>query len=351
MGKIGTRIRNALVNTAILLVVSVVGLIVLEFASRIFYPLPAGTAFRDADGNFVEVFLSDTLLVPNAFFYQYSPDFNAPSSTGPLGLRTPEPKSPPELIFLGDSFTFGQGLADDQTFPAIYCRETKESCANLGYPGTGTYRQVEILEHWLGEVGWRPREVKLFVFAMASDLNAGNDLFDTATEIRAASDWDSGRGPQPISGADAAGGGVLNWLLTNRQWLRVNSNLVRILVVQFGPALRTWFSLEQSTADLGVGVEAVGSQLARLDAMSSKYNFSLSIYLLHPMQDLVRQTHRETADAVRSAAPGRVDVINTAVALLNDPAQFFFPFDGHLNPKGAGAIADFLLDHTARDRD
>ena len=93
------------------------------------------------------------------------------------------------------------------------------------------------------------------------------------------------------------------------------------------------------------------AEMQKSDAMSSKYNFSLSIYLLHPMQDLVRQTHRETADAVRSAAPGRVDVIDTAVALLNDPAQFFFPFDGHLNPKGAGAIADFLLDHTDRDRD
>jgi hypothetical protein len=350
MGRVSTRIGSALANTAILLVVMVVGLVLLEYASRILYPLSAGTDFYDADGNRVEIYRSAVTLTPNLSFFQDSPDFHALSSIGPLGLRAPEPLSPPEIIFLGDSFTFGQGLADHQTFPAIYCAEATKNCANLGYPGTGTYRQVAILEYWLGEVGWRPAQVNLFVFAMASSLSAGNDLFDTAIEIRAASKDQNVPVSPPTVDVDAKDGGVLQWVLSNRQWFRVNSNLVRILVVQFGPILRSWFSLESSSADLDGGIQTLQGQFSRLDALSAEYEFSYAIYLLHPMQDLIRQTHDETTAAIQAAAPASITVIDTAHALLENPAQFYFPFDGHFNPAGARAVANFLLDQNEQGR-
>jgi lysophospholipase L1-like esterase len=184
---------------------------------------------------------------------------------------------------------------------------------------------------------------------MASGLTAGNDLFDTATEIRAASNVQNLPESPPTADADAEDGGVLQWVLTNRQWFRVNSNLVRIIVVQFGPNLRSWFSLEPSAADLDGGIQALQGQLSRLDALSVEYEFSYAIYLLHPMQELIRKTHDDTAVVIQAVAPASITVIDTAEAMLNNPAQYYFPFDGHLNPKGARAIADFLLARTNQD--
>jgi hypothetical protein len=185
---------------------------------------------------------------------------------------------------------------------------------------------------------------------MASSLSAGNDLFDTVAEIRAASATPTALDHQPTVDVDAKDGGVLQWVLSNRQWFRVNSNLVRILVVQIGPALRTWFSLEKSAADVDEGVRALKSQFSRLDALSTQYGFSYTIYILHPMQDLMRQTHSETANAVQRAAPDSITVIDTAHALLENPAQFYFPFDGHFNPAGARAVANFLFDQNEQGR-
>jgi hypothetical protein len=62
------------------------------------------------------------------------------------------------------------------------------------------------------------------------------------------------------------------------------------------------------------------------------------------MQDLTRKSYGETADVIQSAAPNSVTIIDTAPALLDDPSQFYFPYDGHFNPDGARAIAQFLLD-------
>jgi len=355
MGALGNRLAGALANTAIFLVVTAIGLLVLEFASRVLFPLPPGTDFRDEAGNSIELFRSGTLLVADLEFFQVSPDFNVRSHTGPMGLRAPEPGPAPNVIFLGDSFTFGQGLTDDQTIPAIYCAETKQDCANLGFPGTGTYRQIAILEHWLGEVGWRPQEVNLLVFAMASGLGAGNDLFDTVDEVQRAAVTPTTPGSNRTETAEVDGGvqagdeavGFLPWILSKRQWIRVNSNLARFVVLHIGPTLRSWFSLDPTAADYEEGIQVMTEQLMRLDALSQRYEFEYTIFLLHPMQDLMRNTFRETADAMRSAAPASVEIIDTAQALMDDPARFYFPYDGHFNPDGAQAIAQFLID---RDR-
>jgi len=352
MATLGNRLAGVLANTAIFLVATVFGLLVLEFASRALFTLPPGTDFRDEAGNSVELFRSSTLLVADLEFFQVSPDFNVRSHTGPMGLRAPEPGPAPDIIFLGDSFTFGQGLTDDQTIPAIYCAETNQDCANLGFPGTGTYRQIAILEHWLGEVGWRPQEVNLLVFAMASGLGAGNDLFDTVAEVQRAAITPTNPGSnQAVTGkvdrglqAEDDAVGLLPWIYSKRQWIRVNSNLVRLVVLQIGPTLRAWFSLDSTAADYEEGIQVMKEQLMRLEALSEKYAFEFTIFLLHPMQDLMRNTFSETAHAMQSAAPASVEIIDTAQALMDDPARFYFPYDGHFNPDGAQAIAQFLLD-------
>ncbi len=344
MGWIRRRIANALANTLILVVVLFFGLLGLEFASRVLFPLPPGTAFLDADENVINVYLSPTRLIPDITYRQVSPDFDVLTRIGPMGLRGPEPASDPEIIFLGDSFTFGQGLDEGQTFPAIFCAEMNAVCANLGLSGTGTFAQASILENWLEKEDWRPTEVRHFVFAMSSAITFGNDLYDTVVEINTAEV--EGYNAAVEAPAAARGGGVdgiLRGIASYRGWVLINSNLARIVVVQFGPKLRAWFSPGASPSDLADGIEAMASQIARIHALSEARGFRYTIYLIHPMQDLIRGSYDQTVDAVRQAAADFAPVIDTAPALLNDPSQFYFPYDGHLNADGARRIANFLL--------
>jgi hypothetical protein len=335
------RVRRTAVNLTVGLVATVLALIALEFGSRWLWPVAPGTQFLDGDGHLIRVVDTRRRLQPNITFRQVSPDFDVLSHTGPLGLRAPEPARPPALVFVGDSFTFGQGLTDEQTIPARYCAAENLACANLGWPGTGTYRQMEYLEFRLREQGWQPGQVKLLVFAMSSSLMAGNDFVDTIVELADAGAAAAAPAPPPQAGAQ--GNGPLAGLVGARQWLRVNSNLVRILYVLRGPSIRARLSPAAVPQELDAGIEAMAAQFRRLQALSEELGFEYTIYVIHPVQDLLRGSHPETVEAVQRAA-GAARVVGTAPALLDDPAAYYFPFDGHLNAEGARRVAAFMLE-------
>ena len=103
------------------------------------------------------------------------------------GYRAPEARRNPAFVFIGDSFTFGQGLSDAETFPAIFCRALAASCANLGVPGASTTSAIDRLEHYLSEEQWRPHHVLLFMLAMTEFMGEGNDLYDNLMAAESAS--------------------------------------------------------------------------------------------------------------------------------------------------------------------
>ena len=243
----------------------------------------------------------------------------------------PAPRGQPEIVFLGDSFTFGTGLADEETFAWLYCEAAARSCANLAEPGSGTARQVERLREFLDGRGWRPREVKLFVFAMTASFSAGNDLQDNYLAGRA-------RSAQPSPGA---GGGWLERVLALRGWLERRSNLVRLAKYHWGPLLRSALVPALDDARRSEALERTREALGGLAQLGRSYGFALSLYLINPVQDVRRGTHRDTQDALSAVSP--VALRPTAQVLQHDPARYYFPLDGHLNPRGARAIADLLL--------
>ncbi len=322
------------------------GLVFLELASHWLVPIPAGTQFLGPDGRTIDVLADPLRLAPNIEFRQNSPDFDVLGRTGPLGLRQPEPRGAPEIIFLGDSFTFGQGLGDDETIPALYCAGQTFVCANLGRPGSGQHSQSRILEDRIVHDGWRPKEVKLLIFAMADSIMAGNDFLDTQIEVeneRRAVAGEAGvgrnRGEATI---EAEGGGMLlGPLLQHRRWVLAHSNLARIAYVQLGPILRSWFAPASRVARLDEGIVAVSNEVERIRSLGDRYGFGLTIYVIHPVQDLMRGTYNNTRLAVVRAAGG-VTLVDTAPALLDRPRAYYFPYDGHLNATGAKLVAAFL---------
>jgi hypothetical protein len=336
-----SQVRSIVSGLALSLAVLVVGVVLLDLASRVLLPVSPGSRFLDEAGNPIDFYLKLT-LTPNAHFRQITADYDSWARIGPNGYREPDGGPNPAIVFLGDSFTFGLGLTDEQTFAAKYCAAIAAACANLGRPGSGTILQVSILDHFLRTYGWHPREVKLFIFAYAGALASGNDLLDAALE-RFVDDGATGtpevaRGPVHTNSAAARVAELWRWVLAH-------SNLARVVYQQFGPLLRSWQAVGSQPAQLEAGIRAVGRGLDRLQQLSEAYGFACTVYVLHPVQDLLNDTVAVTVDAVQRAARAQ-PVVSTAPALADLPPMYYFPYDGHFNAVGASRIADFLL---ARD--
>jgi hypothetical protein len=298
-------------------------LAIAEAGSRLVAPIHLHTLIG-ADGRTLP-----SWLAPGTTYRQVSSEYDARTTITPEGHRVPAPHGPVDLVFLGDSFTFGTGLADEQTFAWQYCEASGRSCANLAEPGSGTLRQVERLREFLDGHGWRPREVKLFVFAMTASFSAGNDFQDNYL----ASLGEGGAQP-------AARPGWLERALGLRGGLERSSNLVRLVKYRWGPLLRTALVPGLDDARRRAALEATRGALAALAQLAGSRGAALSIYLIVPVQDVRRGTHRDTLAALSAIAPAPVQP--TAQLFAADPERYYYPLDGHLNPEGARAIAGLL---------
>src|SRR2546425_145659 len=138
----------------------------------------ASVAILCAVGELVcRVFLPDTQLRfvsdPEALF-RLAPNQVATQATGlaapparinRLGLRGADPDTThPRILILGDSFTFGSGVGDDETFAARldHWLGGTVSVINGGQPGYGIYQQVATLRR-VGQ-DLRPRLVIVVIW-------------------------------------------------------------------------------------------------------------------------------------------------------------------------------------------
>lgn len=104
-----------------------------------------------------------------------TPEFTMRISTNSLGFRGAEPKGPLTggLLFIGDSYTEGYGVNDDEAYPAlIAARRPNVPVINAGIGNTGNGRWLRFLDREAPAL--KPRAV---VFQMT-----GNDFGDNLRE-------------------------------------------------------------------------------------------------------------------------------------------------------------------------
>ena len=155
-----------------------IALLLAEATSRLIQPISPGAQKVSLEG----VPVSEWLL-PGSVYRQVSTEFDALTTITDKGHRVPATAGGPEVVFIGDSFTFGIGLSDRETFPYLYCHALAIVCANLGKPGASTVEELDFLQRSLDRWGERPQRVKLFMFAMSSSFLAGNDLADNLEDV------------------------------------------------------------------------------------------------------------------------------------------------------------------------
>ena len=229
---------------------------------------------------------------------------------------------------------------DHETFAQIYCAKLSIRCGNLGRSGTGTTAQLNILEHYLEEEKWRPKEVKLFMLAMIGSLLPGNDLFDNYFSHLGNLEQ-TGDVPEGVSTEKLNTSAASSRLKLRDHALRW-SNLMRAVYFTIGPWARTLLAPAPNAETLNEALKATKVQFSRLAEMARRYGFQYKIYILHPVQDILRGTSATTLSTLQTLAKG-APVVSTAPALHDSAASHYFPYDGHFNVSGSRKIAEFLL--------
>lgn len=332
-------LRFALVSGSLL-----VSLVIVEVVLRVFFPLYGGRDNITVDGKSIQTFLD-----PGAVYRQWSNEYDALTTITDKGYRAPAVEGNPDVLFVGDSFTFGFGLTDDETFANIYCRQQRLQCANLGQPGSGTLRQVRRLEQYLDQMRWRPRKVKLFFFGMSRSFSSGNDFVDNYNFGR----WldrqpkgDARPASNPPGATDQRSRqrqrmGFGEWVISWQEALLMNVHLVRRVKYHWGPMLRTVVLAEPGEKRTEEALMYTARGFRELDDLSRRAGFEYEVVLIVPAHDILMGTDGDTL-----AMLNRVTVkpaISTAPLFRESPGGFYFSYDGHLNAKGSRRVAEFLI--------
>lgn len=73
-------------------------------------------------------------------------EFNTAYDVNELGVRDDAVSlQQPEMIFLGDSFTMGWGVEQEESFPAVFEKRSGLKCLNTGVSSYGTAREMRML--------------------------------------------------------------------------------------------------------------------------------------------------------------------------------------------------------------
>jgi hypothetical protein len=311
-----------------------------EGISRIAFPISPGSRNLTYDGDEISPYIPGSLRMKAGLRYrQVSNEYDVETTIDRFGNRVPEPHVNPEIVFLGDSFTFGQGIADQDTFPFIFCKRERLSCANLGRNGTGTGRQLDVLEHYLSNENWRPREVRIFVLAMTGALMPGNDLLDNYYYSVATNQRSIVNSPQEQISTTTDKQILSSWA---REVILENSNLARTMYFALGPWLRAFLSPYPNSNLLVLSIKSTKEQFDRLDNLSRHFLFSYKIYIIYPVQDLIRGSYMMTFHILKSLSENS-HVIDTSSLFIDNPSNYYFPYDGHFTPAGSRKLAASLV--------
>jgi hypothetical protein len=317
-------------------------LVIAELFVRTFFPLHGGRDNVSLDGRRLRTFLE-----PGSVYRQISSEYNALTTITDKGHRVPIVKDNPDVVFLGDSYTFGWGLTDDEAFASIYCKRKHLECANLGMPASGTANQVARLQEYLDAWNWRPRKVKLFFFGMSSSFSAGNDFNDNyiherlrAQESAAPEDATGDEGRESLT-REQTRPGFGGWIIASQAAILDHFHIMRHVKYHWGPLLRSMVRAVPDERRRMESLSSTGRALRELDELSRKTGFEYDIYLIVPAHDILMGTYRDTLAMLDSVAPK--PAIPTAHLFVDAPRDFYFSYDGHLNSNGSRRLAEFLI--------
>jgi len=288
-------------------------------------------------------------------------DFSVRYTVDSHGFRKQEAQSSETVIIvLGDSFTFGIGVEDDQTFSALLSGNLPDiTTRNAAIVGSSTDQQVLLLE--------KLERLQSFSAAMLV-VYLGNDLIDNnhpfpiqATRAKPFFSITEGGNlelqnyPVPFGARQPVDPGAFTRIISgeNPEMMK-QPGLLRhsVLWRRSISLIRKWRGYPELS--FGSNIEAQLTLFEKLIHRASRSTPRLFVTLIGgrsyvespgsysaQYQEYLRQRIK---DAV---FPDKVQVIDAAApmrkAFQDEPdASFFFPNEGHFNPYGHQWLAEFL---------
>lgn len=322
---------KSVVANLILMTVSV-GLVVLvaEVASRYVVPISPGPSLLTVDGKPVR----QSYVEPNSQYRIITPDFDVLTTITEDGYRAPASSGNPDTLFLGDSFTFAQGVTDEQAFPYLYCKAKDLDCANLSVPGASTVYTVSRLEHYLKVKGWAPNNVFLFFFT-------GNDFTDN---LWAAEQASKGQNYEPLELNPEMEDAQVESLPIHKQLISKvlkYSNLTRVLYYKVLPEIRQKGDNSGQKAQMQQAFEITKQSFNHLESLSEEYAFNYRIFVIYPEPEVRLGAYKDMHEQLQAISPSEITSLGELFS--KDSQQYFFPADGHFTESGNRLLADYLI--------
>lgn len=102
-----------------------------------------------------------------------SAEYSVPITTNELGFRNPpiSPKKTKRIVILGDSFTFGYGVRQEDTFSSLLREKTGYDVINASIGGFDLIHQVQMAKHYLPQLS---PDLVVYMLYLGNDL-VGNE--------------------------------------------------------------------------------------------------------------------------------------------------------------------------------
>jgi lysophospholipase L1-like esterase len=317
------------------------------------------------------------LHTPNKVFRISGIDFSAVHHVDAYGFRNPWPwPAQADVVVVGDSLTFGHGVANDQAWPSILDRALSPiRVINLGLEGAGPQQYLRVYETF--GVNLQPKVLIVGFFVRNDFWDEG--MFDRWLRSGAGGNYmvwrDFGRPKEvgyslqaPITTLAA----TLNW---NLQLLARRSHLYNFML-HVATGAKQWRRSEVNVVQLSTGArlrlfpedfkrKTTGAQRGRpefqrvLEALQRLQSIARE-HVTHPL--VVLQPSKEEIhlplqgwEVPDVAAPLKEELDRLGISYLDlrevfhDRAvkgeKLFFEVDGHPNATGYALIAEVILSH------
>jgi lysophospholipase L1-like esterase len=327
-----------------LVIISItIGFGICEILSRIIYKIDL-PYFTDMNGKREQLQLPDNELghrnKPNFDGWLVATEFKNRIQTNSDGFRgrhdfLSNKGGKLRIMALGDSFTFGFGVEEDDVFVKKIAAILQDRLSipvevlNLGVAGYGTIQEFLLFQKYKY---LKPDIVILGFFARdAFAEEGGNDLVDNYRFFH-----------KYIEGKADQNENYLSFTRRSRIFLKKYSNLYRLTELYFGGYFRKKYLPERENLELRrVAWGLTSNYLLRFDAELQNQNIVCFLVWIPFPSTIVSQNH-SVADNIAALGLHNIILMDPLEAMKSNPMNYYYSLDSHWNAKGHDLVASLL---------
>jgi lysophospholipase L1-like esterase len=299
------------------------------------------------------------LPTPNSPLIVRTSEFNIPYPTDAHGFNNADPwPTRADIVTVGDSLTFGYGVAPDEAWPALVARDQRDAkVINLGLIGAGPQQYLRVYETF--GVPLEPK-ILLIGFFVSNDFRDA-ERFDAWLRSGVGGNYLVWRDFREHTGSvqNVLGNSYLyHWaryvLEFYRNWRADEPKDLRLTEgrhLKLRPRL-----MAKNTAYVEPGnpiFDLTLDALERINAIATSHGTDVLVVLLPGKEEtylpLVDGTPADPGAPLRAALAAAgieyLDLLPAFRAHAEAGAKLFFEYDGHPNSEGYRLIAQEVLDH------